>query len=112
LNALAEAPTGAQEGEQQHQEETLFPLPPIVIDGTKPTALHIAISGSIALDISQKADVDFWNELQAGKLVTREVTFFVKGAKTVHRRDNDDNVDAIVSTKSLVVDGVTIAEAE
>lgn len=107
--ALAEARTGADEGEQL-QKEKLFELPPIKNDATKPTMIHVVVSGPIPLDLSQKADIDFYNELQAGKLVTREVTFFVKGAKKTHRRDAEGNVDAVVETKSLLVDGVKIID--
>lgn len=109
MNALAEAPLGKTEDEQL-QKEKLFELPPITIDQTKPTLIQAVVSGPIPLDLSQKADIDFYNELQAGKLVTREVTFYVTGAKKTHRRDSDGNVDAVVETKSLIVDGVKIVE--
>lgn len=106
MNALAEAPTGATENEQLKNEK-LFEIPPIAIDKAKPTLISVSVSGKIKLDLSQKSDVDFYNELQAGKLVTYETTFFVASTKKTHRRDGDGNVDATPETKSLVIDGVT-----
>jgi hypothetical protein len=103
MSALATAQTGAQEAERPKPLQ-LFELKP---DKTRPTNVSVAVSGNIDLDLSQKADVDFWNELQAGKLITKETTFFVAGAKKRHRRDSEGNVDAVVETKSLIVDGVT-----
>jgi hypothetical protein len=110
-NPSQRTPTGDLEHEQQHQDEKLFDLPPIEIDTSKPTLIHVVLSGEIKLDMSQADDVAFYNALQPGKLVTRETTFFVKGARKVHRRDADGNVDAVVETKSLVVDGVGTEDA-
>lgn len=109
MNALAEATTGSEENEPQ-QETKLFEMPAIDIDDSNPSAIHVVVAGSIPLDRSQKADVDWFNGLEHGKLVTVKTTFFVKGSKKVHRRDGDGNPDAIVETKSLVVDGVQIVE--
>lgn len=109
MSALAAAPTGAQEGDDL-QKEKLFEIPPVQLDKTKATTISVSISGSLELDLSQKADVDFYNELQAGKLVTKETTFFVASTKKTHRRDSEGNVDAVPETKSLVVDGVKIVE--
>jgi hypothetical protein len=92
---------------QAGDEGKLFELAPIAIDKTKPTLIAVNVSGKIKLDLSQKSDVEFYNALQAGKLVTYETTFFVASTKKTHRRDNDGNVDATPETKSLVIDGVT-----
>lgn len=105
-SALAEAKTGATENEQLKGEK-LFEIPPIQIDKAKPTLISVNVSGKIKLDLSQKSDVEFYNALAAGKLVTYETTFFVASTKKTHRRDNDGNVDATPETKSLVIDGVT-----
>lgn len=104
--ALAEAQTGADENEQL-QKEKLFELPPIATDKAKPTLISVRVSGKIKLDLSQKSDVEFYNALAAGKLVTYETTFFVASTKKTHRRDKEGNVDATPETKSLVIDGVT-----
>jgi hypothetical protein len=90
----------------------LFEMPAIEIDDSNPTAIHVVVAGSIPLDRSQKSDAAFYNSLTPGKLITLPVTFFVKGPKTVHRRDSDGNVDAVVQTKSLVVDGITHEDGE
>jgi hypothetical protein len=101
--SLAEAPTGATEHEQPAPLK-LFDIKP---DKAKPTLITVNVSGKIKLDLSQASDVEFYNSLQAGKLVTYDTTFFVASTKKTHRRDNDGNVDAVPETKSLVVDGVT-----
>src|SRR4051812_36682213 len=105
--ALAAAPTGAGEGEEQLKNEKLFEIPPIAVDKAKPSLISVNISGKIKLDLSQKSDVEFYNSLQAGKLVELPTTFFVASTKKTHRRDNEGNVDATPETKSLVVDGIT-----
>ena len=102
--ALAEAPTGNVETEQ-NKPLRLFDVEP---DKTKPSTIKVNVNGTIDLDLSQKADVDFYNQLQPGKLITRETTFFVASVKTTHRRDSEGNVDATPQAKSLVVDGVKI----
>lgn len=104
--ALHEAPTGAQEPENE-QPLRLFDVKP---DPTKPNKISVSISGSVELDLSRKEDVDFFNALVPGKLVTKETTFFVASVKTTHRRDSEGNVDATPQTKSLVVDGIRIAD--
>lgn len=104
--SLAEAPTG------QHEPDETTPLRlfDIAPDTTKPTTIRINVNGTIDLDLSQKADVDFYNQLVPGKLITRETTFFVASVKTTHRRDSEGNVDATPQAKSLVVDGVKIVD--
>ena len=101
-----------REEQEQHDragEEAgkLFEIAPIKLDNAKPTLISVSVSGKIKLDLAIKSDVDFYNALQAGKLVTYETTFFVASTKKTHRRDSDGNVDATPETKSLVVDGVT-----
>jgi hypothetical protein len=101
--ALANAPTGADEHEQPAPLK-LFDIKP---DPARPTLISVNVSGKIKLDLSQKSDVDFYESLKAGKLVTYDTTFFVASTKKTHRRDGDGNVDAVPETKSLVIDGVT-----
>lgn len=103
---LAEAPTGADE-QDALQGEKLFEIPPIQIDKAKPSLISVSVSGKIKLDLSQKSDVEFYNTLQAGKLVELPTTFFVAATKKTHRRDKEGNVDAVPESKSLIVDGVT-----
>lgn len=106
MSALAAAPTGAEE-QDDLQKEKLFEIPPVKHDKTKPTLIKVSVSGSIKLDMSQAADIAFYNALEAGKLIELPTSFFVASTKKTHRRDSDGNVDAVPETKSLVVDGVT-----
>lgn len=92
---------------QDAEKGQLFEIAAIAADKAKPTLISVNVSGKIKLDLSQKSDVDFYNSLQAGKLVIYETTFFVASTKKTHRRDKESNVDAVPETKSLVVDGVT-----
>jgi len=108
MSALAQAPTGAQEKENVQQ----LKLVDIKPDKAKPTLIKVSISGSIKLDLSQKSDVEFYNSLEAGKLVELPTSFFVASTKKTHRRDSDGNVDAVPETKSLVIDGVTFDGAQ
>lgn len=106
MSALAAAPVGADE--QEHEQPLrLFDVKP---DPTKPNKISIRISGDVELDLANKDDCDFYNSLVPGKLVTKETTFFVASVKTTHRRDAEGNVDATPQTKSLVVDGIRIAD--
>ena len=102
--ALAEAPTGKKEDETTTGK--LFEMPAIEIDESNPTAVSIAFSGSVTLDRSQADDMALYNKLKHGKLFDLHVSGLVKGSKKTHRRDNDGNVDAIVETKSLVIDSI------
>jgi hypothetical protein len=102
--ALAEAPPGAGEEEPDGQ---LFQMPAIELDETNPNAITIAFSGSVTLDRSQKSACALYNKLKHGKVFELTVGGHVKGSKKVHRRDSEDNVDAIVETKSLVIDSIT-----
>lgn len=101
--ALAEAPTGQDEKDTKGK---LFEMPKIEIDDSNPTAVTIAFSGSVTLDRSQQDDIDLYNRLKAGKVFDLRVSGFVKGPKTTHRRDNEGNVDAVMQTKSLVIDSI------
>jgi hypothetical protein len=93
-------------------EGKLFEVPrvKVVVDETDPTVLKLAFAGSIDLDRSVKADVDFYNRLADGKTCDLAISVHVAGAKTVHRRDSEGDVDAVVQTKSLTVTDVTIAD--
>lgn len=102
--ALAEAPTGADEA--ANEKGKLFEMPKIEIDESNPTAVTIAFSGSVTLDRSQQSDIDLYNRFKAGKVFDLHVSGFVKGPKTTHRRDSEGNVDAVMQTKSLVIDSI------
>lgn len=106
MAALAEAPTGADE-KDANEKGKLFEMPKITVDETNPTAITIAFSGSITLDRSQKDDAAIYNKLVHGKLFDLRVSGLVAGSKKTHRRDSDGNVDAVVETKSLVIDSIT-----
>lgn len=108
MSALAAAPTGADERENVNQ----LKLVDIKPDKAKPTLISVNVSGKIKLDLSQKSDVDFYNVLQAGKLIELPTSFFVASTKKTHRRDSDGNVDAVPEMKSLVIDGVTFDGAQ
>ncbi len=103
--ALAEAPTG-NEG-AANEKGKLFELPAIDVDESNPSSITIAFSGSVTLDRSQKSDADLYNSLKHGKSFEINVSGLVSGSKKTHRRDSEGNVDAIVETKSLVIDSVT-----
>lgn len=83
----------------------LFDVPRvgIVVDDSDPTMLKLAFGGSIELDRNEKARVEFYNDLKAGKPRTLTIGVHVAGAKKTHRRDSEGDVDAIVETKSLVI---------
>lgn len=110
MSALAAAPTGADENEQQHQDEKLFEMPAIEIDESNPTQITIAFSGSVTLDRSQATDVALYNRFKAGKVFDLNVSGFVAGPTTRHRRDKEGNVDAVAQTKSLVIDSITVED--
>jgi hypothetical protein len=112
--ALAEAPTGANEEEDDGKltpdSPRLFEMPAVVIDESNPTQITVAFSGSVTLDRSQASDVALYNQLKHGKVFDLNVSGLVKGSRKTHRRDNDGNVDAIAETKTLVVDSITVDE--
>lgn len=102
-STLAEAPPGDTETETNGK---LFEMPAIEIDESNPTAISIAFSGSVTLDRSQKTDAELYNRLKHGKAFELTLSGLVKGSKKTHRRDSEGNVDAIVETKSLVIDSI------
>jgi hypothetical protein len=102
---------GTASGEDAEKGK-LFEVPRIkvILDETDPTVIKLAFSGSIDLDRTIAKDVEFYNRLRDGKEADLEITVHVAGAKTVHRRDSEGDVDAVVQTKSLTVTNVTVAE--
>lgn len=106
--ALAEARTGNDETEETGR---LFELPAIDVDESNPSSITIAFSGSIVLDRSQKDDADLYNKLKHGKVFSLNVSGLVAGSKKTHRRDSEGNVDAVVETKSLVIDSLEATQA-
>lgn len=86
----------------------LFEVPrvKIVVDGSDPTVIKLAFSGSVDLDRTVKQDADFFNQLKHGKAVRLEIDAHVAGSRKVHRRDSEGDVDAIVETKGLIVTDV------
>ena len=103
----SDVPDGAESGPDAEVGK-LFDVPrvKIVIDKADPTVLKLAWSGSVELDRGNGKQVGFYNDLAAGKSVELVVTVHVAGARKVHRRDSEGDVDAIVETKSLVVSDV------
>ena len=87
-------------------QEKLIEVPRIAIDvdQSDPNVLKLAFSGSLELGRADAGDVAFYNSLEAGEQATLKVRVHVAGTRTRHRRDNEGEVDAIVQTKSLIVD--------
>lgn len=92
----------------------LFDVPRVgvIIDETDPTVIKLSFSGGIELNRANASDVKFFNTLNAGQSVNLEVEAHVAGAKTTHRRDSEGNVDAVVTSKSLIVHSLDGIEAE
>ena len=90
----------------------LFPPVKIEIDRSDPNVIKLALRGSIELDRSNREQIDFYNALKAGTSDEIVVTVHVAGARKVHRRDSEGDVDAIVETKSLVVTDVYTVKRE
>jgi hypothetical protein len=86
----------------------LFDVPrvKVVVDTADPTVVKLAFSGSVELDRTNKQQIDFYNDLKAGKEHDLIVTVHAAGATMRHRRDSEGDVDAVVQTKSLVVSDV------
>lgn len=103
----ASAPDGTESGEDAERGK-LFEVPRVKIDLDRadPTVLKVAWSGSVELDRGNGKQVGFYNDLKAGQSVELVVTAHVAGARKVHRRDGEGDVDAIVETKSLIVSDV------
>lgn len=88
----------------------LFEVPraKVIVDLTDPTVLKLAFSGAVDLDRGNAKQVDFYNKLRAGDPAEMVVSVHVAGAKQIHRRDGEGDVDAIVQTKSLIVSDVDL----
>jgi len=79
----------------------------ILTDDTDPTVIRVTFSGKVDLTRSNSHDVDWYNQLVAGKPFSLTVEGHVAGSKTTHRRDSEGDVDSVVQTKSLTIDSVT-----
>jgi hypothetical protein len=90
----------------------LFDVPrvKVVIDESDPNVIKLRIGGSVELDRTNREQVDFYNSLKHGGEHELVVTVHVAGARKVHRRDSEGDVDAIVETKSCVVTDVYVVE--
>lgn len=104
MSAAAAEIDGASEGPDTEKGK-LFDVPRIgiVLDDSDPTVLKIAFSGSVELDRANAIQVGFYNDLKAGRESQLVATCHVAGAKMVHRRDSEGDVDAVVQTKSVIV---------
>jgi hypothetical protein len=105
--ASRNAPDGTESGPDAESGK-LFEVPRVKVDVDRadPTLLKIAWSGSVELDRGNGKQVGFYNDLKPGQSMELVVTIHVAGARKVHRRDSEGDVDAIVETKSLVVSDV------
>jgi hypothetical protein len=92
----------------------LFDVPrvKVVTDLTDPTVLKIAFSGTVELDRSNAQQVEFFNGLKAGRSAELIVGVHVAGARQIHRRDSEGDVDAVVQTKGLIVTDVHLEQLE
>lgn len=89
----------------------LFTIPrtAIELDDTDPTHLKLSFSGSIELDRNNEAQTETFNKLTAGKVTHLKIVAYTKsGPNSVHRRDSDGNIDAIVASKSLVITDILL----
>lgn len=105
-------PTAQQTDEpdgQDPEKGKLFEVPRvgILLDETDPTVIRISFSGKVDLERASKTDVDWYNQLRAGKPFTLNVAGHVATTKTTHRRDGEGDVDSVVQVKSLTIDSVT-----
>jgi len=115
VNATAEAINGDLEIEGQDLDEgRLFDVPRVgvIVDSSDPTVLKLALSGTVELDRTWADHVLHYNELRPGREVELTVTAYVAGARKVHRRDSEGDVDSIVETKSLVVGEIHFPPSE
>ena len=89
-------PNGASTGPDAERGK-LFDVPRIgiVIDEADPTVVKLAFSGSVDLDRGNAKQVEFYNDLRAGRQTEVVVTIHVAGATMRHRRDSEGDVDAI-----------------
>ena len=108
MSATAAAKIDGTESGPDAELGKLFDVPrvKIAIDKADPTVLKVAWSGSVELDRGNAAQVNFYNDLMHGKSCELVVTVHVAGARKIHRRDSEGDVDAVVETKSLVVSDV------
>ena len=107
-DSMSEFPLATAEGTESGEDPDLgklFDVPRIkvIADLTDPTVIKLAFSGSVELDRDNAQQVEFFNNLVPGESTGLVVDVHVAGAKMVHRRDSEGDVDAIVQTKSLVV---------
>jgi hypothetical protein len=112
MSATAIDPTTQQNDDYTEQPDGQLkavdvPRVGILVDETDPTVIRVTFSGKVDLERGTKSDVEFFNQLRAGKPFELTIAGHVAGAKTTHRRDSEGDVDAVVQSKSLVVDSVT-----
>ena len=88
----------------------LFEVPRVgvILDDSDPTLLKVAFAGGIEIERSDGRWINFYNNLRAGNSAQLTVAVHVAGAKTVHRRDSEGDVDAVVQTKSLVITDILL----
>lgn len=90
------------------QAEQLFEVPRLAVnvDEADPNVIRVSFSGAVELRRGDPDDVEFYNELEPESVQRLTVSVYVAGAKTTHRRDSEGETDAVVQTKSVVVDGI------
>lgn len=110
MSATAINPTEQQTDTGQDPDSgKLFEVPRVgvLVDDSDPTVIKLSFSGALELTRANPKDVQFYNDLQAGRPATLTIEAHVAGQKKTHRRDSEGDVDSIVETKSLVVHSIT-----
>ncbi len=92
----------------------MFEVPRIAvaIDEADPDILKLTFGGTVELDRTNQAQVDLFNGLRAGEIHDLVVSTYVTGARKIHRRDSEGDVDAVIDAKALSVSDVFPMRAE
>jgi hypothetical protein len=95
---------------QDAEKGKLFEVPrvAVIVDESDPGVLKLKFGGQVELDRTDPGDVQFFNGLKAGKVFDLQLSGYVTGSQKTHRHDSEGNVDAIVETKSLVINSVEV----
>ena len=90
----------------------LFEVPrvAVIVDESDPGVLKLKFGGQVELDRTNAGDVQFFNRLKHGKVFDLQLSGYVTGSQKTHRHDSEGNVDAIVETKSLVINSVEVTD--
>jgi hypothetical protein len=114
MSSIPLAPVEGTESGEDVEAGKLFDVPrvKVVLDESDPNVIKLSLRGSVELDRTNADQVGFFNSLKAGTYTDLVVGVHVAGARKVHRRDSEGDVDAIVETKSLVVTDVYLERPE